>query len=186
MPTGSKARFGGTSWTSPIACSRISTNPKAPDPDPLPVAGRYRCASELEDIRETTHFAARIRGFCRRHGRGGVAHRVRHSSAQAPTSGSASQEAPTSAATGPSKVNIAGATISYLTPTGFEKAAREAATEFNQRFGATVNFTLLPTLELRDKLLAEYAAKTGAYDVVNVSPWWIGAFGQYFEPLDQY
>lgn len=108
---------------------------------------------------------------------------------QTPPAGSSAggtQRGPSTGTASPGKLDISGATVSYLTPTGFEKAAREAATEFNQRYGATVNFSLLPTLQLRDKLLAEYTARTGAYDVVNVSPWWIGAFGQYFEPLDQY
>ncbi|MHB9092466.1 MAG: extracellular solute-binding protein [Chloroflexota bacterium] len=29
-------------------------------------------------------------------------------------------------------------------------------------------------------------ARTGAYDVVNISPWWIGDFGPFLEPIEKY
>lgn len=85
-----------------------------------------------------------------------------------------------------STVDIKGASVTYLCTPDVEKSGREAAREFEERYGATVEFSLQPTLQLRDKLLAEYVGQTGAIDVVNISPWWLGDFGPFLEPLTEY
>lgn len=86
-----------------------------------------------------------------------------------------------------STVDISGAKITFLTPPDLiADTAKEAAVEYEQLYGATVEFSLQPTLDLRDKLLAEYAGQTGAIDVVTISPWWLGDFGAFLEPIDQY
>lgn len=86
-----------------------------------------------------------------------------------------------------SSVDIRGAKITFLTPPDLiADTAKEAAVEYKQLYGATVEFSLQPTLDLRDKLLAEYAGQTSAIDVVTISPWWLGDFGAFLEPIDQY
>lgn len=86
-----------------------------------------------------------------------------------------------------SGVNISGAKITFLTPPDLlADTARECAAEYEKLYGATVEFSLQPTLDLRDKLLAEYAGQTGAIDIVTISPWWLGDFGAFLEPIDQY
>lgn len=107
----------------------------------------------------------------------------------APPTAAAAAKAASGAQTSPGTsggLNLSGATVRYLTIPDVESSGREAAKEFEQMYGAKVDFALLPTLQLRDKLLSEYVAKTGAYDVVNISPWWIGEFGPFLEPIDQY
>lgn len=99
-------------------------------------------------------------------------------------SASATPKPAPAAAGAPSGVK--GATVNYLVIPTFEKTAREAAQEYTELYGAKVELSIQPTLQLRDKLLTEYVAKTGAFDIVNISPWWLGDFGPYLEPLEKY
>ena len=68
-------------------------------------------------------------------------------------SAAGAQTAPAAAKAG--GVNLAGVTIRYLATPDVESGGREAATEFEQLTGAKVDFALLPTLQLRDYVMAD-------------------------------
>lgn len=62
----------------------------------------------------------------------------------------------------------------------------EAARIFNEEYGAQVEITYYSGGDIKDRVRLEAISRTGAYDVVILSPWWLGEFYQYLEPLSGY
>src|SRR5438128_1789225 len=84
-----------------------------------------------------------------------------------PTLATQPSGAPTAQSAGGAGTKIQGVTVRYLTVPDTESSAREVAKEFEQLYGAKADVSVLPGLQLRDKVLSESIANTGAYDVVN-------------------
>ena len=65
---------------------------------------------------------------------------------------------------------------------------RLTADEFHRETGITVNYTVLPENDLRDKVTQEFSSQAGQYDVATLSNFEIPIYARndWLAPLDEY
>jgi multiple sugar transport system substrate-binding protein len=80
-----------------------------------------------------------------------------------------------------------GVSITVAVPAGTEANVTEKVkTQYEQATGAKANVTAIPTVQLQQKVSVELVAGTGAYDVVDISPWWNGTMAPRLLPLNDF
>jgi sorbitol/mannitol transport system substrate-binding protein len=94
------------------------------------------------------------------------------SSSSAPASGSASASAASSAAGGSESINVL--MVGNPQMTDIQKLT---ADNFTAKTGITVNYTVLPENELRDKVTQDVATGAGQYDVVTIGMYEVPIWG---------
>ncbi len=96
--------------------------------------------------------------------------------AVAPQAGTAGGEAPAAAPSGPISVFMQSGSPQTL-------AFQEYMPEFEQETGIAVQSVEVPHGEMLQKMMIDFAAGTGAYDVVAITEYWMAPAAQYLEPL---
>ena len=84
---------------------------------------------------------------------------------------------------------FAGTHLGYVVESGFDEGCCKAfAAEWNNLTGMNVEVIPQPTFGVREKVITEGMAKSGAVDLVNAFPIWYPDFitGRYIVPLNQY
>ena len=84
---------------------------------------------------------------------------------------------------------FAGTHIGFVVESGFDEGCFKAfAEEWNKLTGMDVEIIAQPTFAVREKVITEGMAKTGAVDLVDAFPIWYPDFiaGKYIVPLNQY
>jgi multiple sugar transport system substrate-binding protein len=84
---------------------------------------------------------------------------------------------------------FAGTHLGYVVESGFDEGCCKAlAAEWNNQTGMNVEIIPQPTFGVREKVITEGMAKSGAVDLVNAFPIWYPDFiaGKYIVPVNQY
>jgi multiple sugar transport system substrate-binding protein len=82
--------------------------------------------------------------------------------------------------------DFSGVTITVAVPEFGRKTIETAAVEFNEKTGGNVEVLSVSGAVWREKLLQEIVAGSGAFDIMDISPWWFGDFFPYLLPIDAY
>ncbi len=82
--------------------------------------------------------------------------------------------------------DFSGVTITVAVPEFGRKTIEAAAVEFKEKTGGDVEVLSVSGAVWREKLLQEIVAGSGAFDIMDISPWWFGDFYPYLMPIDEY